>query len=377
MKEKWKQLMRTITGRTGEEEETAAPLPEREAPDDPGLTDPREGMELPWETGEQNWQRTLDARREKRHAVAKKIHRGWIPLTVLLVCCLFILAVSITYLVVRDQRLPELSQTAENETVQEAKPVPEAEAEETPRATPKIEIVYVTPEPTPEPEPEPEPVIVEPQGLDDPEEQRLMNTFLSRFAEQGAFEPGGYNEDDFDHQQLVHFVYHYCRLYQADAILGAKDGNTFYYTLPLETVNELLEQFFHLTLEEKDLRTTKDTEAESRPTYSFYKKGYFYFPAEEIETLRRVTVIREKTESDEGLFTLYFDIYALSEEESDTAGGILERYYDLRPADAEADPTLTKEASGTMTCGTYEQDAEKRFYPVDYRVERVPDAGEE
>jgi hypothetical protein len=341
-----------------------------EEPYDPGFTDPREGMEVPWETGEQNWQKILDARREKRQRVARRIRKGWIPLTVLLVCCLFILAVSITYLVVRDQRLPEIPATgsAPAETLPPEETLPEEPPEEAPKATPKIEIVYITPEPTPEPEPEPEPepVIEELQGMDDPAEQRKMNGFLSRIAEQGAFEPEGYNSDDFDHQQLVHFAYLYCRFHQTDVILGAKDGNTFYYTLPLETVNEVLEQFFHLTLEEKTLRTTKDPEAESRATYSFYKKGYFFFPAEEVEPLSRVAIVREKTDLEEGLCRLDFDIYTVNTEESE---GIPERIYDLKPAEAAAESELTKEASGVMTFRTYEKDGETRIYPIEYRLE--------
>ena len=208
--------------------------------------------------------------------------------------------------------------------------------------------------------------IEELQGMDDPAEQRKMNGFLSRIAEQGAFEPEGYNSDDFDHQQLVHFAYLYCRFHQTDVILGAKDGNTFYYTLPLETVNEVLEQFFHLTLEEKTLRTTKDPEAESRATYSFYKKGYFFFPAEEVEPLSRVAIVREKTDLEEGLCRLDFDIYTVNTEESE---GIPERIYDLKPAEAAAESELTKEASGVMTFRTYEKDGETRIYPIEYRVE--------
>jgi hypothetical protein len=400
MKFDWKKLLDRFGIGTGENDEAevaaeqeteagteAEAVPEKaeeekpelpEEPYDPGFTDPREGMEVPWETGEQNWQKTLDARREKRHRVAKRIRKGWIPLTVLLVCSLFILAVSITYLVVRDQRLPEIPAAGQvpAETLPQEEALPEEAPEETPAVqTPPIKIEYVTsgPEPSAEPEPEEEPPeepAEEPeQFLSDPEEQRLLNSFLTVFAEQAAFEADGYDGTSYDHQELVYFAYVYCRLHRIDAILGAKDGDTFYYTMPMDTVNEVLERFFHLTLWDKDMRTEKDPDAETRPSYSFYRNGYFYFPMQDVQALSRVAVAREKTQLDERLFMLTFDIWS--------AEGDPGTYSGVGPAEAEAEPALTKEASGTMTFRTYEKDGETRIYPVDYRVERVPDAGEE
>ena len=373
MKEAWKKLLSILSGRNGKDGEAKGTSFEKEAPEDPGLTDPREGTEVPWETGEQNWQKTLDARREKRRAVARKIRKGWIPLTVLLVCCLFILAVSITYLVVRDQRLPEMPAISAVQAGPEDDAIPETEPEETPKATPKIEIVYVTHEPEEEPEPEEVPVQAEPQGLDDPEEQRLLNSFLSCFVEQEAFEPGGYDENSLDYRQLVHFAYVYCRLHQTDAILGAKDRNTFYYTLPLETVNEVLERFFHRSLEENELNAAAEHDGETVDTYSFYRKGYFYFPAEDVETPERVAIVLERKDQDEGLFTLDFAVYTLQTGGTETDGGIPERIYGLDPAAAKADPGLRKTASGSMTCRTWQQDGETQFCPVVYQVE-YPDA---
>ena len=373
MKDAWKKLLNSLGGKNGENMESGKTPPERELPKDPGLTDPREGTEVPWETGEQNWQKTLDARREKRRAVARKIRKGWIPLTVLLVCCLFILAVSITYLVVRDQRLPEIPVTSAAETEPEESALPEAEPEETPKATPKIEIVYVTHEPEEKPEPEELPAEEEPHGLTDPEEQHQLNTFLSCFVEQKAFEPGRYDENNLDHRQLVHFAYVYCRLHQTDAILGAKDRNTFYYTLPLETVNEVLEHFFHRSLEEEDLNTAAEPDGETGATYSFYRKGYFYFPAEDIEIPDCLAIVLERKDEDEGLFTLDFAVYTLLPGGAETDGGIPERFYEMGPSAAKAEPGLSRTASGFMTCRTWQQDGVTRFCPVAYQVD-YPDA---
>ena len=357
----------------GTQEEEAPLTAEKELPIDPGLTSPQEGMEVPWETGELFTEKEQAVKREKRQAVARKIRKGWVPLTVLLVCVLFILLVSMVYLIVRDNRVPfepELSPEASViQTVEPEEPLPESVPPE--ETTQVVEIS--SPQEVPvEEEPVPEETAVEEELPSlEPEEQEQLNRFLSAFSEQSAFELDGYDGYFRDHEELVHFAYVWCRIHQSDSLFGAQDAGKYYYTTSLETVNEVLERFFHLTLKETELRKEKDPDAADRRTYSFYKKGYFYFPAEEAGGVGRLTIVREKTQLDENLFKLSFDVYAFDPEASED-GSIPDRYYTLFSEEAAEEQALTLQTSGTALFRTAEQDGEMTFFPLEYRVESIP-----
>ena len=210
----------------------------------------------------------------------------------------------------------------------------------------------------PELEPEVTPgAIVE---MDDGQ-QYAANIFLSNFSEQGAFERNGFDINNPNYDELVQFVYLYCKINRHNVLGVAQELNSYFYTITMDTVNNVLYRHFGITMTEEQ---ASQIQGECK-----YMNGAFYYPAADGESYNKLTVVNKMESCEDGTYHLYFDIYSLSREVYGNNNGAVDNsYYYRNKSSAEADPNLTSLSSGQATVRPYENDGIQTFQLVSYTV---------
>ena len=205
----------------------------------------------------------------------------------------------------------------------------------------------------------------------DSDEQYDMNIYLSNISEQRAFEKNGYNGYSWNHEDLVNFAFTWCKINRYSALGSAEDGGHYFFTLPLDTVNEVLKRFFNITLYDQDMRREHLPDPYSPSAYNFYRDGYFYYPAASGEMhYNYLSVVKQKEPAGQGQYTLYFDVYALLDSVYKANDySVPKDFYRLSSEKAASDPGLTMVASGKAFIREYEENGMTQRYIVEYSMD--------
>ena len=204
----------------------------------------------------------------------------------------------------------------------------------------------------------------------EPGVQYAANIFLSNFSEQHAFERTGFDADHYDAKQLVGFAYLYCKINRHTA-LSAENvwqpslyRERSFYTITLDTINDILSRHFGITLRDDELRQ------QSWSDQYYYADGKYYCIAADGESYNRLTVVRQIEQLADGNFRLYFDIYRESIYLYQQANGAVDSsYYYLTSSAADADQNFTREASGTAIVRPYIYDGIPTMQLIRYTID--------
>ena len=203
----------------------------------------------------------------------------------------------------------------------------------------------------------------------EPGVQYSANIFLSNFSEQHAFERTGFDADHYDAKQLVGFTYLYCKINRRTALSvenvwqPSLNMESSFYTITLDTINDILSRHFGITLRDDELRL------QSWSDQYYYADGKYYAIAADGESYNRLTVVRQIEQLADGNFRLYFDIYRESIYLYQQANGAVDSsYYYLTSAGAEADPNFTREASGVAVVRPYVHDGFPTMQLIRYSI---------
>lgn len=205
-----------------------------------------------------------------------------------------------------------------------------------------------------------------------PEEDRLaLNQFLSTFAEWPTFSHFSYSAYDGDGEwteirsRLVDYAFWYTRFHHNASV--HPEGE--YYSIRLETVNEVLDRVFGFTLSEAEAEDFTGTNR-SRAHYS---NGSFYFPAADGECYNRLNLVREIEARGTDTYALSFDLFTLNAERYMEQGVIPEAYYGLTTEEALGEPDLSRELSGEAVVHTFERDGQTVYRLLAYRIGGEPE----
>ena len=204
----------------------------------------------------------------------------------------------------------------------------------------------------------------------EPGVQYSANIFLSNFSEQHAFERTGFDADHYDAKQLVGFAYLYCKInrHTALSVENVWQPSLYrersFYTITLDTINDILSRHFGITLRDDELRQ------QSWSDQYYYADGKYYCIAADGESYNRLTVVRQIEQLADGNFRLYFDIYRESIYLYQQANGAVDSsYYYLTSSAADADQNFTREASGTAIVRPYIHDGIPTMQLIRYTID--------
>ena len=188
--------------------------------------------------------------------------------------------------------------------------------------------------------------------------QYTANIFLSNFSEQNAFERNGFDVSSPRYEELIQFVYLYCKINRHGALGVDRTQEGSFYTVSLDTVNDVLNRHFGITL-------TRDQASR----IGNYRNGSFYYIAADGESYNRLTVVNRMESLGDGTFELQFDIYSLNLDVYYANNGAVDAgYYYTSASAARADANLTWKAAGTALVRPYNHDGYQTMQLIRYTV---------
>ena len=188
--------------------------------------------------------------------------------------------------------------------------------------------------------------------------QYTANIFLSNFSEQSAFERNGFDVSSPNYDELIQFVYLYCKINRRSELNIETTPDGSFYTITLDTVNNVLNRHFGITLSQ-----------EQASQIGSYRNGSFYFIAADGEAYNKLTVVNKMESLGNDTYELSFDIYTLNLDVYYSNNGAVDSGYYYTTADgARADYNLIWKASGTALVKPYDHDGIHTMQLIRYSV---------
>ncbi len=188
--------------------------------------------------------------------------------------------------------------------------------------------------------------------------QYTANIFLSNFSEQNAFVRNGFDVNNPNYDDLIQFVYLYCKINRRSSLNVETTQNGSFYTVTLDTVNNVLNRHFGITLTQ-----------EQASQIGSYRNGSFYFIAADGEAYNKLTVVNRIESLGNDTYELSFDIYTLNlDVYYSNNGSVYSGYYYTTADSARANSDLTWKASGIALVRPYSHDGIQTMQLIRYSV---------
>ena len=184
------------------------------------------------------------------------------------------------------------------------------------------------------------------------EQQRMVNIFLSNFAEQ-SFTQFPVENDGV----LLRFVFLYNKINSNWTEHVTIDGE-YYDVLTDDIVDTVLDRFFGISIEHRKMEA-------SWPYSSIYEyqDGKYYTVAADGDQHNGFAIVDEMYQNEDGTYVVQYSVYHALTEYGGTSWDIA-KYYELFPTEISNYPEIEKLSTGTATLRGYTKDDGTESYQV-------------
>ena len=196
-------------------------------------------------------------------------------------------------------------------------------------------------------------------------DQEYANTFITNFVEVFFYD---YSRDTADTERILDFAHIHIKINARDSITYAKKGDLSYETFTFDKASSVASKYFGILLSEdecKKLPAPPSTYGD-QPAGPFYEDGKIWYEAADGESHNLIGIVNSVTNNTDGTETIDFTIYSIELEtywQLDSSG--MKKYYQMTPAKADADKTLTKVKTGRAVVGVGQT---ATYYLISYKT---------